>query len=279
MTILSYPTATGAMGPEAYCRTSYILAGEDRITSGLQMSWFSNRTVQITAGSGVVGGIAFTSTQTELRTSDLESSSNPRFDRLVARKKWPSLEVELVILKGAPAPSPVLPALTREFGERWEFGLGYWLVPANNGNAIPNGLAWGHYANMQIDQYILDVTVGNGSDAASTLIYAVPNDFRIPGAGKLAIDALVTLDVGGSVQAGSVTIQAAGQSKSVTWSHRLQSVPTTRVPLTVPITLEANINPGGGIVAVIFEVGTVANSSPVGVQHLSADIFEDMGLR
>lgn len=268
----SVPTATGAMNAADWCRSQYIISGGDKVASGLQMSWLTGRTVRVAAGTGVVGGITFTNPNALDFTSDLESSANPRIDRLVARKLWPSLQVEFAILKGAAAADPVLPALTQDHGGVWEFGLAYWTVPASMGPSIVNGEVWGHYINIHIDNYT-DAAFGGGLDTgASVLLLAVPSNFRIPGEGKVEADVLVSMYAENNA-AGSITVQMLGQSKSVTW--RVSTYPETGSypsTLIIPVRMVADVPPGGGTVPVIVTGAAVPGGSQVRVVHVSADL-------
>lgn len=265
MAIVSTPTSTGAVGAADWCRSQYIVSGGDKVTAGLQVSFYVGRQVQIAAGDGVVGGIPFSNTATVNMTSDPETSANSRMDRLVARKTWPSLQVEFAILKGAPAAVPVLPALSQSHSGVWEFGLGYWTVPGSSGTTITGGKVVGHYAETSADTDSAAV-IGAG---ITTLVLAVPDTFAVPGAADVEFDVLVSM-YADDVSAGTVILQMAGKSKTATWKVSRPG------PVLVPARLRAPISAFGGPVPAIAQVSVETFASAVTVVRVSADLVEIM---
>lgn len=65
------------------------------------------------------------------------SSSNPRIDRLIVRLDWIANTVQLAVIQGTPAVSPVAPAMTQNSG-RWEIPLAKIRVEAGVNTILPD---------------------------------------------------------------------------------------------------------------------------------------------
>lgn len=278
MAVLSAFSSVGASGPSMsatdFVRSNFIAAG-DRVRSGLGVTFYAGRTVRVNAGTGVVGGVPFEVTASADLISDAETSTNPRLDRLVARRLWPSLQVELAIVKGAPAVTPVLPALTQTPGHAgtWEFGLAHWQVPGSSGGTIVGGKVWAHGS---IETFSAEAAPGNPGTATGVtdLILAVTrstpfaaNQFMLPSAGLVTLQAGVSLSAD-SEAGGSVIVQMAGASMSVPFKFDMAGT------MFVPVPLSRVFVPNAG--AVPATVQLYVETAPVVAVRTVATQFQDM---
>ena len=82
-----------------------------------------NKTVYIDTGAIIIRGAMRILAETVSLSFADNISGNPRIDRVVARLNYTDRKVEFVVKQGAPAASPVPPALTRSATTHWELSL------------------------------------------------------------------------------------------------------------------------------------------------------------
>lgn len=92
--------------------------------------------VKVKSGEAWIKGHYFESDEEEVLPFAQADGSNPRIDRVVIRLDWGENRIELAVLQGVPAVSPVAPALTQNTA-RWEISLARIRVDAGV-NTIPN---------------------------------------------------------------------------------------------------------------------------------------------
>lgn len=85
--------------------------------------------VKVKSGAANVQGIYFDSDAEEVLSIATANASNPRIDRIILRLDLSADSIDLAVLQGTPAASPVGPSLTQN-GTRWEISLGYIYVNA-----------------------------------------------------------------------------------------------------------------------------------------------------
>lgn len=272
MAILSAPKGNGVQNDAAsWCRLNFALAGGDKVF-GLTTSFVSGRTVRLAQGQGVAGGVEFTNTAAADFTSAVNTSTNPRIDRLVARKTWPSLDVEVAIVQGVAGSNPTIPALTQSHSGVWEYGLAYWQVPANSGATIVNGEVWGH--GQDSGGIVRDLGAGgNGANIptnTSVLVLQVNSDpangngcVRAPSAVTVDFETVVYIMCPAGNSAGTVTVQMANKSRVEGW----KSVAAGMIAVPCPIRRAGVANPGD--VAVNISVSTEGASQPVVAHRLT----------
>lgn len=95
----------------------------------------SGMDVQIAAGFAFVRGHVVDSTSSETRTL-AASEANPRIDRVVLRLDPTANTINIVVLKGTAATSPVAPALTQTTTGIYDVPLARIAVPANALNIV-----------------------------------------------------------------------------------------------------------------------------------------------
>ncbi|MEU9404781.1 hypothetical protein AB0E08_03610 [Streptomyces sp. NPDC048281] len=93
----------------------------------------SGRTVTVQAGSAWVGGFYYKLTGTKSLTIADNTTSQGRIDMIVLRLDMSNSAVQLAVVQGTPAATPVEPQPTRQIGGVWEMPLHAATVPANNG--------------------------------------------------------------------------------------------------------------------------------------------------
>jgi hypothetical protein len=86
--------------------------------------------VKVKSGAANVQGIYFDSDAEEVLSIAAANASNPRIDRIIVRLDLPADSIDLAVLQGVPAVSPVAPALTQN-STRWEISLAQVYVGAN----------------------------------------------------------------------------------------------------------------------------------------------------
>jgi hypothetical protein len=90
-----------------------------------QLQVFADSTgmqVKVKSGAAWIQGHYFESDAEETLAIGAADASNPRIDRVIARLDWAANTIQLAVLQGTPATSPVAPALT-ENTARWEIPL------------------------------------------------------------------------------------------------------------------------------------------------------------
>lgn len=83
--------------------------------------------VSVAAGGGLVAGVFYESTEIE-NIAISSPSSDPRIDRIVARKTPSSNEVRIVQIVGTEAASPSAPSITQVLGGIWDIPLAQVLI-------------------------------------------------------------------------------------------------------------------------------------------------------
>lgn len=85
--------------------------------------------VKVKSGQSFLKGHFYESDSEEILAIG-SASSNPRIDRVIVRLDWIANTIQLSVLQGVSAVSPVAPALTQN-SSRWEIGLAQITVGAN----------------------------------------------------------------------------------------------------------------------------------------------------
>jgi hypothetical protein len=85
--------------------------------------------VKVKSGQANINGIFYESDTEEVLPIAVADASNPRIDRIILRLDLAGDNVQLAVLQGVPAVSPVGPALTQN-DARWEISLAYVYVNA-----------------------------------------------------------------------------------------------------------------------------------------------------
>lgn len=78
--------------------------------------------VKVKTGQSWIQGHFYESNAEEIIAIGTADSSNPRIDRVIVRLDWAANTIQLAVLQGVPAVSPVAPALTQN-SSRWEIPL------------------------------------------------------------------------------------------------------------------------------------------------------------
>ncbi|MGW0580288.1 hypothetical protein ACWD25_30980 [Streptomyces sp. NPDC002920] len=97
------------------------------------LSSVSGRVATINAGSAWVGGFYYKLTGTKQFTIADNTASKARKDLIVLRADMAKAAVNMAVVQGTPATTPVEPTPTRLTGSVWEMALFAVDVPANNG--------------------------------------------------------------------------------------------------------------------------------------------------
>lgn len=101
----------------------------------------------------------------EALTIAAANGSNPRIDRIVARRDLTGRTATLAVLTGTPAASPTAPALTQNSAGTWEVSLAQVLVPASSTSVINARITDERsYASTSAIDVILDGTGGHTHD-------------------------------------------------------------------------------------------------------------------
>jgi hypothetical protein len=116
--------------------------------------------VKVKSGQAWMQGHLFQSGAEETLSISNANATNPRIDRVIVRIDWIANTIQLAILAGTPAASPVAPALTQN-NSRWEISLAQVYVGTNvstiaAGNVTDERI----YGNLGI----------NGSDNGQSII-------------------------------------------------------------------------------------------------------------
>lgn len=86
--------------------------------------------IKVQSGAAWIQGHYFQSDAEEVLSVGIADVSNPRMDRVVVRVDWIAKTIQLAVLQGTPAASPVAPNLTQN-SSRWEIELAQVTVDAN----------------------------------------------------------------------------------------------------------------------------------------------------
>lgn len=136
----------------------------------------SGSTVSLTPGKAFVGGFYYQLTAAQSVTIAANTGSNSRIDLIVLRADLTSYgQVNLAVVQGQAAASPVVPSVARILGGKWELPLYQVNVPANSGSITvasvmtfdtPGSVAipWGATevgAMARIGSFVLDMDNNN----------------------------------------------------------------------------------------------------------------------
>ncbi|MBT2656611.1 hypothetical protein J7E81_15435 [Bacillus sp. ISL-18] len=86
--------------------------------------------VKVKSGMSWIKGHYFESSSEEVLPITTADTTNPRIDRVIIRLDWTANTIQLAVLQGVPAISPVAPALTQNVS-RWEISLAQVSVGTN----------------------------------------------------------------------------------------------------------------------------------------------------
>lgn len=95
--------------------------------------------IDVLAGSALVQGIAYLNTATVSFVIAANASGNPRIDTVVLQADYALQTVRLVVLQGAAAATPAVPALTQSANVLWEIPLAD-IAVANGFTSITNAV-------------------------------------------------------------------------------------------------------------------------------------------
>jgi hypothetical protein len=157
MAEISYPFAADSSGggtkmvSQAQWQLMAKMMGGDRVDFQLTSTnyagnalpfWatISNGQVSIQPGNAFVGGFYYQLTSSIALNITPNTGAVPRTDLVVIRADLAAGSVNLAIVTGQPAPSPVTPAPTKTPNGRWEMPLYTLSVPANNGTVTATSI-------------------------------------------------------------------------------------------------------------------------------------------
>jgi hypothetical protein len=107
--------------------------------TNLQVSPGTGLAVGVAAGSAWINGYRYENTDALNMPLATANGSNPRIDRIVVRLSQISRSIQLAVVSGTPAATPVAPALTRT-SDVYELGIADVLVPAAATFIAPNNI-------------------------------------------------------------------------------------------------------------------------------------------
>lgn len=107
--------------------------------TNLQVSPGTGLAVSVAAGSAWINGYRYENTDALNMLLATANGSNPRIDRVVVRLSQISRSIQLAIITGTPAVTPVAPALTRT-SDIYELGIADVLIPAAATSIAPNNI-------------------------------------------------------------------------------------------------------------------------------------------
>lgn len=185
--------------------------------------------VKVKSGRAWIQGHFFESDAEEVLAIASADATNPRIDRVIIRLDWTANTVQLAVLQGNPAVTPVAPALTQNVS-RWEISLAQVRV-----NAVVSTIAagnitderfpgvitptllngWVDNVSTEPSHYYKDANgtvfyyfyVKNGSTANNVVIANLPVGYRPPsnlgalrGYGDVGVDVLYHITTGGEIK-------------------------------------------------------------------------------
>jgi hypothetical protein len=100
-----------------------------KTATNLQVSPGMGLAVSVAAGSAWINGYRYENTDALNMPLTTAHGSNPRIDRIVVRLSQISRNIQLAVVTGTPAATPVAPDLTRT-SDVYELGIAEVLVPA-----------------------------------------------------------------------------------------------------------------------------------------------------
>ncbi len=101
----------------------YAVATNLQVTPGVGLA------VSVAAGSAWINGYRYENTDALNIPLTTANGSNPRIDRVVVRLSKVSRSIQIAVVDGTPAATPVAPALTRT-SDVYELGIADVLIPA-----------------------------------------------------------------------------------------------------------------------------------------------------
>ncbi|AEW94055.1 MULTISPECIES: hypothetical protein [Streptomycetaceae] len=148
---ISYPFSSDSAGggqqmvSQAQWQMMSRMFGPDRIDTQLVSSSYdgsalpfaasvvNGTSVSVSPGRALVGGFYYQLTAAQSVAIAANTGTNPRVDLIVLRADLAAGSVNLAVVQGQAAASPVVPQPTRTLGGRWELPLHQVTVPGNNG--------------------------------------------------------------------------------------------------------------------------------------------------
>ncbi len=110
-----------------------------QVATNLQVSPGSGLGVSVAAGSAWINGYRYENTGALNMPLTTANGSNPRIDRIVVRLSQVSRNIQLAVITGTAAATPVAPALTRT-SDVYELGIADVLVPTAATSIIANNI-------------------------------------------------------------------------------------------------------------------------------------------
>ena len=107
--------------------------------TNLQVSPAIGLAVNVAAGSAWINGYRYENTDVLNIPLTTANGSNPRIDRIVVRLSQISRSIQLAVVTGTPAATPVAPALTRT-SDVYELGIADVLVPTAATSIVANNI-------------------------------------------------------------------------------------------------------------------------------------------
>ena len=95
--------------------------------------------VSVAAGSAWINGYRYENTDNLNISLTTANGSNPRIDRIVVRLNQISRSIQIAVIDGTPATTPVAPALTRT-SDIYELGIADVLVPTAATSIVTNNI-------------------------------------------------------------------------------------------------------------------------------------------
>lgn len=176
-------------------------------------------------------------------STSVNSTGNPRIDRIVLRRSLSAKTVVPTVIQGTPASSPSAPALTQVEDGVWDLPLYRFTVPANSGTVLSNivderrflyrwpgdkpeadrgdgALAYKEYLDPNPNTLTVADTV--------LTVYTLPA-FTVPHGRRLRLVHTVTLDSTGNTAAYVFRYRLGGTAIRQSWmSMQFAGVPDTR---------------------------------------------------
>ena len=162
----------------------------------------------------------------ETLTIDANGAGNPRYDRIVVRRSLAGRTGLLAVLKGNPAASPTIPALTTNVAGEYEFGLAHVLVAAGAASIVNANITDERtYASGPGLVAALSTTTGHHHTGSDSRVVAHSDT-----SGKTATDHHAAPVAGPDADATIDTAGAAGTASSFARSGHGHKVSTVDAP-------------------------------------------------
>ncbi len=107
--------------------------------TNLQVSPGSGLAVSVAGGSAWINGYRYENTDALNMPLSTANGSNPRIDRIVVRFSQISRSIQIAVVDGTPAATPVAPALTRT-SDIYELGIADVLIPTAATSIVANNI-------------------------------------------------------------------------------------------------------------------------------------------